>query len=86
MSNSDVDWQDLPRAGVDEQECKHDWELKEDGYTRRWSTTIDEDTKTVTAVYTGSEDWSEDGDGVHLECLGCGRTKPVPEDFEVVYE
>ena len=68
-----------------EKECEHDWELTEDGYSRRWSTTIDEDAKTVTAVYTGSEDWSDDGDGEYLRCLACGDRKPLPEGFEVVW-
>ena len=68
-------------------DCEHNWVVQEEGYVRQWSTDIDESTKTITATYTGTPDWSEDGDGkMRLACSTCLKTKPIPDDWELVYE
>jgi hypothetical protein len=62
-------------------EHEHSWQLTEDGYTRQWETTINDD-GTIEATYGGAEDWSEEGDGyMYLECLQCGVRKPVDPDL-----
>ncbi|MGI6797690.1 hypothetical protein [Gordonia sihwensis] len=55
---------------------EHTWQLTESGYERTWSTTIDEDTGTVTAYGNGFADFSDDGDGAELRCA-CGETRSV---------
>jgi hypothetical protein len=64
----------------------HTWQLQEDGYSRTWHTTIDQDTKTVTAHYGGSEDWSDEGDGNMRLVCHCGETTEVPADWEIDYQ
>ena len=65
---------------------EHDWQLTEHGYSRSWSTTFDFESKQVVGDFTGSDDWSGDGDGkMLLECPACGDSIPVPEDWEVEY-
>lgn len=68
--------------------CQHpDWVMIETGYVRQWHIDIDEDTKTITAYWGGSEDFSESGAGDEcLQCTMCLATKPLPEGFEVDYE
>lgn len=66
---------------------EHEWRLTESGYVRTWVTEVDEEAKTIRACYGGSEDFSDEGSGdEHLECLGCGDTKPIPDDWEVDYQ
>lgn len=69
----------------------HEWTLTEDGYQRTWVTdvTLDADGVVigVSATYTGSESWSEDGDGhEYLVCVACGARLPIPEDVVVEYD
>lgn len=65
-------------------DCEHSWQLTETGYVRTWSTVIDEQSKTIRADYSGSEDFSEGGNGDdHLQCSPCLITKPIPDDWEV---
>lgn len=55
-----------PHPGQD-----HDWQLTEDGYSRTWSTTIHED-GSIDAVYNGTDDWGDEGDGnEYLSCRIC---------------
>lgn len=66
---------------------QHQWRLMETGYVRTWSVDIDPKTKTVTAYYSGSEDFSESGDGNDaLECSLCLTTKEIPEGWEIDYQ
>jgi hypothetical protein len=67
--------------------CTHHWELREDGYTRRWETTITTDsdgTVEIEAQFTGLEDWDEDGDGnYYLQCLSCMARTDMPDNYEI---
>ncbi|AOT25002.1 hypothetical protein PBI_KALPINE_83 [Mycobacterium phage Kalpine] len=71
-----------------ETDCGHNsWRLIETGYIRTWSTEIDPENKTVIAVFTGSEDFSDEGDGdEHLQCSICLDTKPLPEGWEIDWQ
>ena len=63
---------------------EHDWQLTEEGYVRTWSTAVNHEKKVVRAAYSGTEDWSEDGDGpTYLECLNCTARIDVPEDYTI---
>jgi hypothetical protein len=66
--------------------CDHTWRLTESGYVRTWSTAIDDD-GTIVAIYAGSEDWSDDGDGdMYLQCWHCLETKPLPDGADIIYD
>jgi hypothetical protein len=71
-------------------DCAHDDEdlvLTEDGYTRTWSTRIERDASVIEATHTGSDNWTEEGDGQqYLECVECGAHLPVPEGFEIIWD
>lgn len=68
-------------------DCDHNWVLTETGYIRQWHTEIDEETKTVRAYFSGSEDFSDEGAGDdHLMCSLCLDTKPIPEGWEVDFQ
>lgn len=65
--------------------CEHDWVLTEEGYARTWVTTIRED-GAIDAHFTGTEDWSDDGDGRYwLHCRQCEAVKPVG-DTPILWE
>lgn len=67
--------------------CQHVWQLVETGYVRTWSTSFDPDTKTITASWGGSEDFSESGSGDdHLQCTLCLETQPLPDDWTIEYD
>lgn len=66
--------------------CTHDWQLFEDGYERTWVTEWAPGSPVVRAGYTGTEDWTEAGDGsVMLRCRQCLRVIPVPDGVEIEY-
>jgi hypothetical protein len=61
--------------------------LTETGYVRTWHTVIDEESKTITGYWGGSEDFSDGGVGDdHLACSLCSETKPVPDGWTLNYE
>lgn len=84
-----------PAADAAELACpfsdgEHTWELTEAGYIRTWSTVIDTDDDgditRITAAYTGSEDFSDDGDGdMHLSCSMCVARRELPDHPTVEY-
>ena len=55
----------------------HDWRLAEDGYGRTWHTTVHPDGR-ITAVFNGSADWTEGGEGTYIECGRC----PAQLDYD----
>ncbi len=59
--------------------CEHRWQLVEDGYSRFWHVTVDDD-GTVRAM---DSSFSDDGDGPVLNCLDCDETREI--DGEVRY-
>lgn len=63
--------------------CPHSWVLIEEGYSRTWSTYVDDENKTIRAVFNGTADFSEEGSGEYLQCDNCGHVKLVPGDYEV---
>lgn len=66
-------------------EHEHEWVLKEYGYVRSWGTTVHTDPLEIIAVYGGTEDFSEYGDGqMILEC-DCGAAWVVPQHIEIIY-
>lgn len=97
----------LPTVGDDRKctacGCDDEWEVQEEGYVRGWSVVTeyeeydDDDngigTPTWTACYSGSEDWSDEGDGpTVLVCTNfysddtghtyCGTAHQLPDDLE----
>lgn len=65
-------------------DCEHDWKVEEQGYIRTWHTEIDPQSKVIVAYFNGSEDWSDEGDGIlRLVCSTCLETQNIPEDWEV---
>lgn len=75
-----------PPPTKEQQACDHprdQLQLREDGYTRDWGTTIDDEEQMIHASYTGSEDFGEEGTGEYLHCHKCGAQLPVPEGYEI---
>jgi hypothetical protein len=68
---------------------KHEWVLVEDGYGRSWHTTLSTDQDgTITgirALFSGSEDFTPEGEGEYLLCDGCRARMDVPDDVDVDY-
>lgn len=66
--------------------CQHeDTRLVEDGYTRTWG--LKRIDGRLVAYYSGSEDWSEEGDGVlWIECVTCLHREAVPLGEEVDWQ
>ncbi len=66
---------------------EHDWELVETGYSRRWATQVLEGEGVIIATSNGGDDFSESGAGdEHLECLGCGAVRKIPDGLEVQWD
>ena len=68
----------------------HSWELTEDGYLRTWITTLETDEDgTITginAAFSGTESFSESGDGHEfLQCMHCPARRAIPDDVDVDY-
>lgn len=69
---------------------EHQWQLMEDGYLRTWVTTVETDEDgTITgirAAFSGTESFSESGDGYDfLQCQVCQARMAVPDDVDVDY-
>lgn len=65
----------------------HDWRLTEGGYIRSWETTMDAEETVMKAVYSGSEDFSDDGDGhLYLECRTCAAVRELPDGLVIEWD
>ena len=54
--------------------------LSEDGYSRSWSTNIDDQDKVITA---GDDMFGDEGTGEYLECLYCLHKMAIPDDYTI---